>query len=72
MTQTEFHHAKPVYECFAGWKQDISGCRTFEDLPENAQAYVRRARGDVRRAVLGRSASARAASSRSCSTGADA
>ena len=40
MTQTEFHHAKPVYEFFDGWKTDISGCRSFEDLPKNAQAYV--------------------------------
>ena len=40
MTQTEFHHATPVYEFFDGWKTDISGCRSFEDLPKNAQAYV--------------------------------
>ncbi|HSV37841.1 MAG TPA: adenylosuccinate synthase [Nocardioidaceae bacterium] len=41
MTQTEFHHAKPVYEYLDGWQEDISKCRTFEDLPKNAQAYVR-------------------------------
>ncbi len=41
MTQTEFHHATPVYEYFDGWGEDISGCRTFEDLPKNAQRYVR-------------------------------
>ncbi|WP_426245735.1 adenylosuccinate synthase [Nocardioides sp. LHG3406-4] len=40
MTQTEFHHAKPVYELLDGWWEDISGCRTFADLPKNAQAYV--------------------------------
>ncbi|MGZ4456526.1 MAG: adenylosuccinate synthase [Nocardioides sp.] len=40
MTQTEFHHAKPVYEYFDGWQSDISGCRTFADLPKNAQSYV--------------------------------
>jgi adenylosuccinate synthase len=40
MTQTEFHHAKPVYEYFEGWGQDISACRSFEDLPKNAQVYV--------------------------------
>ena len=40
MTQTEFHHAKPVYEYFDGWREDISGCRSFADLPRNAQAYV--------------------------------
>jgi adenylosuccinate synthase len=41
MTQSEFHHAKPVYEFFDGWNEDISGCRSFEELPKNAQAYVR-------------------------------
>ena len=40
MTQSEFHHAKPVYEYLDGWWEDISGCRTFADLPKNAQAYV--------------------------------
>jgi len=40
MTQTEFHHAKPVFEIFEGWGEDISGCRSFDDLPKNAQAYV--------------------------------
>ena len=40
MTQTEFHHAKPIYEFFEGWKTDISGCRSFDDLPKNAQVYV--------------------------------
>jgi len=41
MTQTEFHHAKPVYEYFDGWGGDISGCRSFDDLPKNAQIYVK-------------------------------
>ncbi len=41
MTQTEFHHAVPVYEYFPGWTEDISSARTLEDLPANAQAYVR-------------------------------
>jgi len=40
-TQTEFHHAKPIYEQFDGWTEDISGARTFEDLPVNAQNYVK-------------------------------
>ena len=40
MTQTEFHHAKPVYEYFPGWTEDISGARTLEDLPQNARDYV--------------------------------
>ena len=33
--------AKPVYEYFDGWQCDISGCRSFDTLPENAQKYVR-------------------------------
>jgi adenylosuccinate synthase len=41
MTQTAFHHATPVYEHFDGWTEDISAARTFEDLPKNAQLYVR-------------------------------
>jgi adenylosuccinate synthase len=40
MTQTDFHHAKPVYEFFDGWNEDISGARSLEDLPKNAQRYV--------------------------------
>ena len=39
-TQTQFHHAKPIYEYFDGWGEDISGARTFDDLPINAQNYV--------------------------------
>ncbi|MBM9466682.1 adenylosuccinate synthase [Nakamurella leprariae] len=42
LTQTGFHHAVPVYEYLPGWFEDISGCRTFDELPANAQAYVRR------------------------------
>jgi adenylosuccinate synthase len=41
MTQTDFHHARPVYEELPGWTEDISGARSIEDLPPNAQAYVR-------------------------------
>ncbi|WP_336669766.1 adenylosuccinate synthase [Tsukamurella sp. USMM236] len=40
--QTDFHHAKPIYETMPGWWEDISECRTFEDLPKNAQDYVLR------------------------------
>ncbi|WP_338886638.1 adenylosuccinate synthase [Rhodococcus sovatensis] len=42
MTQTGFHHAKPIYEEMPGWWEDISAARTFEDLPQNAQNYVLR------------------------------
>ena len=53
MTQTDFHHAGPVYEHLDGWDEDISGARSLEDLPKTAQAYVAGAGGDVRRAHLG-------------------
>ncbi|WP_007024529.1 adenylosuccinate synthase [Saccharomonospora iraqiensis] len=42
MTQTEVHHAVPIYEELPGWAEDISGCRSFADLPANARAYVER------------------------------
>ncbi len=41
MTQTEFHHATPIYEYLDGWWEDISAAREFSDLPGKAQAYVR-------------------------------
>ena len=41
MTQTEFHHAKPIYEMMPGWTEDISGAQTLEDLPVNARNYVK-------------------------------
>ena len=40
MTQTGFHHARPILEHFPGWQEDITGARTFDDLPANAKAYV--------------------------------
>ena len=40
LTQSDFHHAKPVYEYFDGWAEDLAGIRSFEDLPKNAQRYV--------------------------------
>jgi adenylosuccinate synthase len=42
MTQTDLHHALPIYEELPGWWEDISECRTFEQLPANAQRYVER------------------------------
>jgi adenylosuccinate synthase len=42
MTQTDFHHAVPIYEHLPGWDEDITGARTLEDLPGNARAYVSR------------------------------
>jgi adenylosuccinate synthase len=40
MTQTEFHHAVPVYEYVDGWREDISGTRSLGDLPPQARDYV--------------------------------
>ncbi|MET8758197.1 adenylosuccinate synthase [Lentzea sp. NPDC004782] len=40
MTQTDVHHAVPVYEELPGWFEDISHCREFDELPANAKAYV--------------------------------
>ena len=40
-SQSDFHHAKPIYEYLDGWKEDISDCKNFEDLPVNAQKYVK-------------------------------
>lgn len=41
VNQSDFHHAKPIYEEFEGWDEDISDARTFDDLPKNAQHYIR-------------------------------
>lgn len=39
--QSVLFHATPVYDELPGWKgQDISECKTFEELPENAKHYV--------------------------------
>jgi adenylosuccinate synthase len=40
MTQTELHHAEPVYEWFDGWQEDISGVTRYQDLPRRARSYV--------------------------------
>ncbi|RKT76667.1 adenylosuccinate synthetase [Terracoccus luteus] len=42
MGQSDFHHATPIYEEMPGWWEDITECRTFDELPENAQKYVLR------------------------------
>ena len=41
-SQSDFHHAKPIYEMLPGWTEDITTARTFDDLPENAQKYMKR------------------------------
>lgn len=40
LEQVGFEKAVPVYEELPGWEEDITGCRTFEELPKNAQDYI--------------------------------
>ncbi len=40
-TGDALERAKPIVEYFEGFNADISKCRTWEDLPENAKKYVR-------------------------------
>ncbi len=42
MTLGETERAEPIYETLAGWGEDISGCRRYEDLPGAAKDYVER------------------------------
>jgi adenylosuccinate synthase len=37
-----FMKAEPQYEELPGWRDDCTGARRFEELPENAQRYVKR------------------------------
>jgi adenylosuccinate synthase len=38
--QTIFNKAKPVYEELEGWREDITGARTLDDLPKEARAFL--------------------------------
>jgi adenylosuccinate synthase len=40
VSQSDFHHATPICEEFPGWTEDITGVRSFDELPKNAQDYV--------------------------------
>lgn len=40
VNQSDYHHATPIYEELDGWWEDISACRSYDDLPENARRYV--------------------------------
>ena len=42
VTNEEMEGAQPVYETMPGWREDISGCRRFSQLPAAAQKYVER------------------------------
>jgi adenylosuccinate synthase len=40
-SQSDFHHAKPIYEYLPGWSENISRAKSVADLPKNAQEYVK-------------------------------
>ena len=40
VSQSDFHHATPIYEELTGWFEDISRARRYEDLPEACREYV--------------------------------
>lgn len=37
----ELGEVQPIYKTFSSWNEDITGCRTFSELPENAKNYVK-------------------------------
>ncbi|MFZ3209620.1 MAG: adenylosuccinate synthase [Geobacteraceae bacterium] len=37
-----FEKCRPIYEEMPGWRSDITGAKSFSDLPENARSYIRR------------------------------
>ena len=38
--QSDFHHARPVWEVMPGWSEDLDGVETRDDLPAAALRYV--------------------------------
>ena len=38
----DWERCEPVYEELPGWRQDITSCTSWEQLPENCKAYVKR------------------------------
>lgn len=39
-TIEETNKCKPIYSTLRGWKQDISKCKTYDELPKEAKEYV--------------------------------
>lgn len=39
-TASQLENAKPVYKTFKGWKEDISNCKTYDELPIEVKEYV--------------------------------
>ncbi len=42
VTNEQLDRAVPIYECLSGWREDISGCRSFDELPAAARRYIAR------------------------------
>ncbi|MGA1738784.1 MAG: adenylosuccinate synthase [Candidatus Nanopelagicaceae bacterium] len=40
-SQSDFHHAKPLYEYLPGWSEEIRHAKSMDELPANARAYVK-------------------------------
>jgi adenylosuccinate synthase len=38
----DLRRAQPVYETLPGWKEEVTHCRSFDQLPASARAYLRR------------------------------
>jgi len=38
--QSDFHHARPVWEMLPGWGGPLDGAETRDDLPDEARRYV--------------------------------
>ncbi len=38
----DWERCQPIYETLPGWRQDITKCTSWEELPENCKAYVKR------------------------------
>jgi adenylosuccinate synthase len=38
--QSDFHHARPVYETLAGWREPLDHAEALDELPEAARRYV--------------------------------
>jgi len=39
--QRELARVSPIYETFPGWKSDVTGARHWDDLPSEAQSYIK-------------------------------
>jgi adenylosuccinate synthase len=45
--QTDFHHARPVYETLPGWNEPLDSVEHLDELPEAARRYVEYVEGAV-------------------------